>query len=114
MRLTCAQVLTRTLKAPDELRYQLAFLNSELRTIFDGSPPLPAEVAKTESCEFSGKRKAIEDDCPICCDAFDVHEKDDIVWCRAACGNNVHRTCFEEWAKQKKSSSGGGVTCPFW
>jgi len=113
-RLTTPQILTRTLKAPDKLRYQLAFLSCELHTIFAGSPPLPCEVAKNESCDSGGKRKPIEDDCPICCDAFDVHAADEIVWCRAACGNNVHRTCFEQWATQKKSSGAGEVTCPFW
>lgn len=24
-----------------------------------------------------------------------------IVWCKAACGNNLHKTCFSQWAKSK-------------
>lgn len=37
---------------------------------------------------------------------------EEIVYCKAACGNNVHKGCFEKWATAKKSA-GVGVTCPF-
>lgn len=41
---------------------------------------------------------------------FDESDKgEDIVWCKAACGNNVHRLCFEQWAKSKP----GEVKCVF-
>jgi hypothetical protein len=26
---------------------------------------------------------------------------EDIVWCKAACGNNIHKACFDQWAKSK-------------
>jgi hypothetical protein len=43
-------------------------------------------------------RKPITEDCgvcyePICC-------PDDAVWCRAQCGQNIHRGCFKEWRGQ--------------
>ena len=41
---------------------------------------------------------------------------DEIVWCKAACGNNVHKSCFEQWAATKKVANYGSaaqVTCPF-
>ena len=103
-------VLNRTLKAPANLQYQRYLLSSELREIFDKAPPIPADKGKAEA-DDSGARKPIEDDCPICCVEFDP-EHEDILYCKAACGNNVHKKCFEQWAVQKRAT-GGGVTCPF-
>ena len=41
---------------------------------------------------------------------FDESDKfDDILWCKAACGNNIHRHCFEQWAKSKA----GQVKCVY-
>jgi hypothetical protein len=39
-------------------------------------------------------------------------EKEEIVFCKAACGNNVHKECFEQWAATKRAQ-GDEVTCPF-
>ncbi|KAK8175691.1 hypothetical protein IWX90DRAFT_118768 [Phyllosticta citrichinensis] len=101
-----AYVLIRTLKAPRHLQYQLAFVSSELREIFAKAPPIPSEVAGEEDNE--GRRKPIEDDCPICCCEFEPGNEE-IVYCKAACGNNIHKTCFGQWAATKP----GKVTCPF-
>ncbi|KAK4549665.1 hypothetical protein LTR36_004966 [Oleoguttula mirabilis] len=98
-------VLHHVLKAPDELKYQNAFLTSELREIFTNAPALPSQVADDEPKD--GNRKPVEDDCPICCMEFEADEE--VVWCRAACGNNVHKDCFDQWANTKRSN----VTCPF-
>ena len=35
------------------------------------------------------------------------------MYCKAACGNNVHKYCFQQWAAQKKGAGTGGLTCPF-
>ncbi|TKA47808.1 hypothetical protein B0A49_13467 [Cryomyces minteri] len=99
--------LVRVLKAPPTLQYQLAFLTSELDTIFDSAPPLPA--ADASAAYSDGKRKPLDDDCPICCCPFEP-ESEEIVFCRAACGNNIHGACFAQWAASKKGSA---VTCPF-
>lgn len=98
-------MLHYVLKAPDHLCYQNAFLGSDLRTIDNGAPPLATEsVATTENLD--GRRKPVEDDCPICC--MDFEEGEEITWCRAACGNNIHTACFDQWARMKQN-----VTCPF-
>lgn len=34
---------------------------------------------------------------------------DEILWCKAACGNNIHKTCFDQWAKSKP----GPVKCVY-
>lgn len=35
---------------------------------------------------------------------------EDLVWCKAACGQNFHRECFEQW---KRSKNGRRVTCVY-
>jgi hypothetical protein len=34
---------------------------------------------------------------------------DEVIWCKGACGNNIHRECFEQWAKSKP----GEVRCVY-
>jgi hypothetical protein len=101
-----AYVLARVLRAPSNLQYQLAFVSSELRDIFTQAPPLPSETA--EDGDRDGKRKSIEGECPICCVDFEPSSGEHIVYCRAACGNNIHAECFRQWAASKTP-----VTCPF-
>ena len=128
-------VLHNVLKAPEHLQYQLAFLTSELEEIFSRAP-LPSASGLTpggeegekvgdadgdakenseEVVDASGrtiKRKPLADnDCPICFMAFEAAEKDQVVWCRAACGNNVHASCFEQWARAQQH--GREVRCVF-
>lgn len=98
-------VLHNVLKAPNHLKQQNAFLTSELKEIFSKAPALAAEVIEDEPMD--GNRKAMDDDCPICFMEFE--EGNEIVWCRAACGNNIHKACFDQWANAKM----GHVTCPF-
>ena len=102
-------VLARVLRVPEHLEYQLAFLSSELREIFAKAPALPIEQA--DSTEKDGNRKSVEGECPICCVDFEPeNSKEEIVYCKAACGNNIHKDCFQQWAATKK---GEEVTCPF-
>ncbi|KAI4088021.1 MAG: hypothetical protein LQ344_006396 [Seirophora lacunosa] len=95
-------VLHNVLKAPEHLQYQLAFLSSELREIFSHAPA-PASAAVEEAADKGGpsNRKEIAGDCPICFMEFD-RENEEIVWCKAACGNNIHKHCFEQWAKSQR------------
>ena len=61
------------------------------------------EPESTEPCPTQHvRRRAIEDDCPICRDEFidedgqrlQMHQ---LAWCKAGCGTNVHVDCFNEW-----------------
>ncbi|KAI5357449.1 Putative E3 ubiquitin-protein ligase Zswim2 [Septoria linicola] len=113
-------VLARVLRAPEDLEYQLAFVSSELREIFERAPPLPSQVAQKdkEDGELDGNRKPLEgEDCPICMMEFETDGKgkpkgsESVVYCKAACGNNIHKQCFQQWAATKKGQ--GNVTCPF-
>ena len=102
-------VLSRILRVPTHLEYQLAFLSSELKEIFARAPPLPS--AQGDATEKDGNRKEIDGECPICCVDFEPEKsKEQIVYCKASCGNNIHKDCFQQWAATKK---GEEVTCPF-
>lgn len=83
------------LKVPEHLKQQNAFLTSEHKEIFHNAPALPSQIAE-EGVDSNG-RKSIEGDCPICFMEFE--EDEEIVWCRAACGNNIHKGCFDQWAR---------------
>jgi hypothetical protein len=100
------------LKARADLAYQLAFLTTELDEIFAAAPSTPqAGDAPASTTDTGGKRKPIDGDCPVCVMEFEEAEntRGEIVWCKAACGQNVHRRCFEQWAKAKP----GEVRCVF-
>jgi hypothetical protein len=107
------QVLINVLKVRENLAYQLAFLTTELAEIFANAPvtTLPSsDAAAAQKTDTGGTRKPIEGDCPVCVMEFDESDKpEDTLWCKGACGQNIHRTCFEQWAKSKP----GQVKCVF-
>ncbi|KAF4626788.1 hypothetical protein G7Y89_g11365 [Cudoniella acicularis] len=105
-------VMVNILKARPDLAYQLAFLTTELAEIFANAPvTLQAGSAEAATAtDKGGQRKPIEGDCPVCVMEFDESDKsEDILWCKAACGNNIHRHCFEQWARTKS----GEVKCVY-
>jgi len=93
------------LKAPSRLQYQLALLTSELEEIFTHAPPIPTEHAD----DSKGKRKPTDGECPICYMELD-EPHNELVWCKAQCGHNLHRPCFDQWAK---SQGGREVRCVY-
>jgi len=106
--------LVQVLKAPPELQYQLSFLPSELEDIF-AKAPLPSETlsADDKDADHPSNRKPVEDaDCPICfCNmSKEEDETGALVWCKAVCGNNVHKACFAQW---DKAQAGELVRCVF-
>ncbi|PWY93777.1 RING finger domain protein [Aspergillus sclerotioniger CBS 115572] len=99
-------VLVKALRAPRHLQYQLAFLSSELRDMYHDSA-ISRQPDTDENKD--GNRKPVEGDCPICFMEFEP-DNEEIVWCRAACGNNIHRTCFQKWAATQQAQ---GVRCVY-
>ena len=118
-------VLARVLRARFEYVYQLALLGAELREIFEKAPPLLGDAdgdgggGGDDGRDGGGKRKPVEGDCPICFGEMGAADKGEpVVWCRAVCGQNVHKGCFETWAATKRrqvwgGGGGGEVTCPY-
>ncbi|KAL5120483.1 hypothetical protein ACEQ8H_001501 [Pleosporales sp. CAS-2024a] len=103
-------VMLRVLKAREEIAYQLALTTSELRDVLKNAPPIPGvETDPTDARgEQDGNRKPIEGECPICYDKLESG-KDAIVYCKASCGNNVHKDCMQKWIAMTK----GKPTCPY-
>lgn len=107
-------VMSRVLHARYDYIYQLALLSTELQETFAAAPP-PVEDEPSESnCPHDKRRKAIEGDCPICFEELEA-KGEALVWCKAACGQNIHKQCFEMWAATKRQAVGarGDVTCPY-
>ncbi|RDW91472.1 RING finger protein Znf1 [Coleophoma crateriformis] len=98
-------VMVNVLKAPEHLCYQLALLSTELAEVFAQAPSTPQ--SSSQACPAStttdGNRKPVEGDCPIC--VMEFEEGESIVWCKAACGNNIHKQCFEQWARSKPGAT---------
>lgn len=108
--LTSAQVMVNILKAREDLGYQLALLSTELAEIFANAPPTPQSGEASTSTDTGGQRKPVEGDCPVCVMPFDPSDtSEEVVWCMGACGNNIHRHCFEQWAMSKP----GEVKCVY-
>ncbi len=59
--------------------------------------------------EKDSNQRELSGECPICYDDFGQQE--DVVWCKA-CGNNIHRSCFANWAKSKTAAR-APVTCVY-
>ncbi|TGJ79249.1 hypothetical protein E0Z10_g9508 [Xylaria hypoxylon] len=102
-------VMSRVLRARADLVYQLALLSAELREIFEGAPSIEID-GENNSKSQDPNRKQIEGDCPICFTPFEGTE--DTVYCRATCGQNIHKECFEMWAATKRQGTRDAVTCP--
>jgi hypothetical protein len=107
--------MSRVLHAKWDYVYQLGLLTTELREIFDSSP-LPDSNQEGDSSN-PRNRKPVEGDCPICYCEFEEHEhapsSDYLVWCKAACGQNFHKTCFRTWAVTKCGPGREAeATCP--
>ncbi|KAI0839358.1 hypothetical protein F5Y06DRAFT_286396 [Hypoxylon sp. FL0890] len=102
-------VMSRVLRARFELVYQLALLTTELQEIFDNAPPIETSDG-FDAYAHDKNRKSLEGDCPICFMPFEGAE--DTVYCRATCGQNIHKECFEMWAATKRKSARDQVTCP--
>lgn len=99
--------LATVLRAPFEHQYQRALLSSEVEEILSNAPPIPEGSATDE--DKDGKRKPIEGECPICYMDFDP-DNNEIVWCKAGCGNNMHKSCFSAW---QNSQRGQEVRCVY-
>ncbi|KAF2649794.1 hypothetical protein K491DRAFT_566855, partial [Lophiostoma macrostomum CBS 122681] len=104
-------VMLRVLKAPEKVGYQLALTSSELRDLFRNAAPIPItdpDANEQPETETNGNRKPIEGECCICYTDLEPG-KEAIVYCRAACGNNIHKQCMQSWIAAKA----GKPTCPY-
>lgn len=105
-------VMLRVLKAAENIAYQLALTSSELQDLFRQAAPIPSADSGAQDgheAEMDGNRKKIEGECPICYCDFEPG-KELVVYCKAACGNNIHKSCMQSWIAAKGA---GMATCPY-
>lgn len=100
--------LATVLRASYEYQYQRALLSSEVQEILANAPQIPENSAEGE--DNDGKRKPIEGECPICYMDFDP-DNNEIVWCKAGCGNNMHKDCFKAWQAAQRGQEVRCVYC---
>ena len=60
---------------------------------------------RNENVREEVTRREINSECPICYEEMKNSER--IVWCKYSCGNNVHKGCFDRWARTR----GRNLTC---
>lgn len=53
-------------------------------------------------------RKPLEGECAIC--FMEINQSQKTVWCEHRCGNNLHESCFNQWA----ATCSDAVTCVYW
>lgn len=92
------------IEANMSLRVHLVFTQERPSHHEDSSHPTHQHPAHPE-------RRAIEDDCPICCE--DLSDGGDTTWCRAQCGHNFHADCMGLW-HASQLVDGRVKTCPYW
>lgn len=105
-------VMKKVLRAKHHYVYQLALLSEELRDIFASCPRDGPKDSNEKTNGEDKSRKPVEGDCPICFEEMSSRSGSEaLVWCKAACGQNIHRQCFTMWAATKRQAS--KVTCPY-
>ena len=118
-------ILYRHLHVPDSssLLFQSTYTVQEFKSILSRHQRINGE-SKTSEIEDSKtlqkkptekptlQQKVIleDDDCAICCENLQA-SKETLIWCKNQCGNSLHLTCFQKWARvlQKQREI---VTCP--
>lgn len=96
-----APVPTTTITPPDAIisRSTSATFDSNTSEAFEDVPPnSPASSSISTNSLQVVTRRPIAGDCPICLEPLNSAE--DAVWCRAQCGQNCHRECFDHWKEE--------------
>ena len=103
-------ILIRVMHVDEDDEDKAKFTNEELEKMFDSIPDITnnliADNKHREAYEKLKdkkdepiKKKSINDLCPICLD--DLDNGDELDYCKYSCGKNIHKECFQMWAKSK-------------
>jgi len=78
-----------------------------------GKKERKAETEKETDSNVSStgvaRKECKGEDCPVCMEELD-ETKEELVWCKAQCGQNLHKECFNIWSSQSRS---GVVSCVY-
>ena len=108
-------VLLKVFRLPQDnsLVWQHAFLEAEVDQLLRGHFSTQRKTTRVEGAD--GKtvvpRREVgpDDECPICCDA--ITDERPLVFCRFGCGNNIHASCFKQYATHN-STNPSPLLCP--
>jgi hypothetical protein len=56
------------------------------------------------------RRSVQDEDCSICSTSLALEPVENLVWCKGACGNNFHKSCFDVW----REYAARPVRCVHW
>ncbi|KAJ2965722.1 hypothetical protein NQ176_g10479 [Zarea fungicola] len=85
----------------------VALLSSELKEIYSKLPQSGSDVDDPDA--DSKNRKVVDGECAICYMDLDKVSSKSIVWCRATCGHNFYKVCFDTWSRACGTLK---LTCP--
>lgn len=57
--------------------------------------PQAPRFSRRNTCSHVGKRRTTETECEICKET--LSEGGTLVWCKANCGHQFHKSCFRQW-----------------
>ncbi|KAI5813942.1 hypothetical protein BZA77DRAFT_250886, partial [Pyronema omphalodes] len=102
-------IMARVLGAREELVYQAGLTREELEEIFSRAGTRGTGVGEILGSLVHRKPISAEDPCPICFSEITTEEleNEELLYCKAQCGANVHKECFGFWRRTK----GADVTC---
>lgn len=111
-------VLSRVFRLPHDnpMVWQRSLLAAEVDQLIRGHISQQTKkrgvvAHQTSDGKTAVPRRAVQPDdvCPICCD--DIHEDRALVYCRYGCGNNLHASCFKQYATHN-STNPTPLLCP--
>lgn len=75
-----------------------------------------SRARESERCtQQHARRKTIDDDCAICQFSMTSNDLAELVWCKAQCGTNFHRECWETWKRHRRSvAPNSPLACVYW
>ncbi|OCK83899.1 hypothetical protein K432DRAFT_321429 [Lepidopterella palustris CBS 459.81] len=71
----------------------------------DTTPERPPRPTCSRHLTVHSTRRPIEEHCPICYTAMAELPLEALVWCKASCGQSVHRECFDKWRRSRPHAS---------
>ncbi|KAK3112511.1 hypothetical protein LTR53_011141, partial [Teratosphaeriaceae sp. CCFEE 6253] len=109
----CLQPLTNAVTTPCAHTYCRACVTTWLITHpscpLDRRPLYPADLRSVAGTA----PRAVLGECGVCFEALQGCRAEELVYCRAQCGNHLHKVCFETWAVSRWTWRTGPATCPY-
>lgn len=74
------------------------------------APPASLDPVSTKEADESSHRRPVEGPCPVCFGDLET-STEEVIWCKAACGKNLHKSCWDTWAATRQ---GKAALCVLW